>query len=1063
MSFAIADNAPIRIVWKSTRTARGVRRVQERALPRSVSTQIDCKDREEAMQTLLRVLATALTAVQITSVPPQVSKLDPALYAGMRWRQIGPFRGGRVSAVAGVIGQPGVYYMGSPSGGLWKTTDAGVIWRPIFDQVHVASIGAVTVAPSNPNVIYVGTGDFGFADTAFGAIYRGNGVWRSDDAGRSWRHIGLTETAHIGAMVVDPNNPDVALVAALGPTYSHDPHRGVYLTRNGGRTWTKTLFRDDITGAIELAADASRPGVVYAALWRHYLRPPPAPLNNGEDGGAIYKSTDDGRTWRTISGHGLPAWDMGRIGLAADGGRVFAIISNANQKAGGLFRSDDDGESWRRISPDPRLAPGRRYGYFGKVWMDPQNRDIVFVARTALYRSTDGGKTFSVYRGTPGGDDYHELWMNPKSPCLPMPEANTCESSQMILGSDQGASVSLNGGRTWSSWYNQPTGQIYHVATDGRFPFRIYGAQQDSGSVEVRSRGVFGDINFMDWRPSMGAAEYGYVEPDPNYPQWILASALEGQIHRTTRGTWQVLDVSPYIGKGGPYRYAFGPYWGALDPPFEFSPQNRNDLYEGTQFVLETSDAGQNWRRISPDLTLRPDLPLRLMPNGATTRDWAAISAIAPSAVKDGVIWVGTDDGLVQVTRDGGQHWQRANMPELNPLDTISMIEPSPFDLATAYAVMDRHPWGDFRPYIYRTGDYGRTWTAITAGIPNGSFVRIVRADPQRPGLLYAGTEDGVYLSFDSGDSWQSLQLNLPTVAVRDLTLRNGDLVAATFGRAFWILDDLSPLRQLNDRIAAAPAHLFRPAEAIRLRRDTNSDTALQPDMPAGMNPPSGAVLDYTLRTVPSEPIKLAIYDASGGLVRQFTSAQLPESAKRTENLPEIAAFWMASPRRLTTHIGSNRFIWDLRYPPPQSVSHSYPMSAIVDETPIDPRGPLVVPGQYVVKLTVDGTSYSQPLTVGCDPRVTVPATALAAQFALEQKIMVGMRESYQAYQAAKRKGDAFGARRFGDLNDALGGLAVDIGRADAAPTGAMDAASRRKLGQLATQLELFKGGNDHP
>lgn len=1008
-----------------------------------------------------KTLILVFIAVLVAVAQLNASQFNPALYAGMRWRLVGPFRGGRVSAVAGVIGQPGVYFIASPGGGVWKSTDAGAVWRPIFDQAHVASIGALAVAPSNGKIIYVGTGDFGIASNSWGAANVGDGVWRSDDGGRTWRHIGLSDTAHIGAILVDPNNPDVALVAALGNAYAPDSHRGVYLTTDGGRTWTRTLYKDDTTGAISLAYDAARPGVVYASLWHHQAALPPAPPDSDQAGGAIYKSSDGGRTWRAISGRGLPTWPMGRIGLAADGGRVFAIIARAQSTnshlQGGLFRSDDGGASWRRVTQDPRLTPGGRSGYFDNVWMDPQNRDVVYVVQTSFYRSIDGGKTFEVLKGAPGGDDYHNLWINPKSPCLPQATGKGCLSSEMILGADQGASVSLNAGKTWSTWYNQPTGQMYHVATDSRFPFHIYGPQQDSGSVGVSSRGAFGDISFLDWRPSMGAYEYGYVEPDPAHPQWIFSTDDGPAVHRRTRGTWLTLDVTPYIGDGGPYRYAFGPWWGTVEPPFVFSPEDGNVLYYGAQFVLETSDAGLHWQRISPDLTVRANLPVRRLPHGKTSGDWAAISAISPSPLDAGLIWVGTDDGLVQVTRDGGKNWQRAAILAMKPLDTVSMIEASPFKPAEAYVVMDRHVWGDFHPYIYRTDDYGRTWTAITAGIPNGSFVRVVRADPKREGLLYAGTENGVFVSFDDGNQWQPLQLNLPTTSVRDLAIRDGDLVAATFGRAFWILDDLSPLRQLNAQVAAAPAHLFRPAEALRVRRDVNSDTPMPPEMPAGTNPPAGAILDYTLRDVPSQPIELAIYDANGNLVRRFSSAPIPESVRRPVKWPTIADYWMANPQPLPAHVGMNRFVWDLRYSPPPSVGHSYPMSAIPHETPAGPEGPLVVPGKYVVKLTVAGETYTQPLTVQRDPRETTTASAFAAQLALEQKLMAGMRESYQRYLAAKQRGDGVAARQFAGLNGTLSGLAADIEGADAAPTPAMYDAARREIDRLAAQLHASK------
>jgi len=1010
---------------------------------------------------VVKTSVTSLIVALAAIAPLNAGQIDPALYAGMRWRLVGPFRAGRVSAVAGVIGQPGVYYIATPGGGVWKTTDAGTVWQPISDQIPVASIGALAVAPSDGRIIYVGTGDFGIASTAWGAVNLGDGVWRSDDGGGTWRHIGLSETAHIGAIIVDPTSPDVALVAALGNAYAPDPHRGVYLTRDGGRTWTKTLYKDDTTGAMSLAYDAALPGVVYASLWHHQADLPPAPADIDQAGGAIYKSTDGGQTWQELSGNGLPTWPMGRIGLAADNGRVFAVVSRAqghiDHLQGGFFRSDDGGGTWRSITQDPRLEPGGRSGYFDNVWIDPQNRDVVYAVHTSFYRSIDGGETFEAIKGSPGGDDYHNLWINPKSACLPIGGDKGCLSSEMILGADQGASVSLNGGRTWSTWYNQPTAQIYHLSTDHQFPFHIYGPQQDNGSVEVSSRGAFGSISFMDWRISMGACEYGYVEPDPAHPQWIFSSDCGPGIHRRVRGTWQTLDVTPYIGDGGPYRYNFGPWWGAVEPPFAFSPENGNIMYEGTQFVLESSDAGRDWRRISPDLTVRPNLPMRPLPDGKSSRDWAAISTLGLSPLNAGFIWVGTDDGLVQVTRDGGKSWQRAVIPALKPLDTISMIEPSPFNQASAYVVMDRHFWGDFHPYIYRTDDYGRAWTAITGGIPDGSFVRVVRADPKKQGLLYAGTENGAFVSFDNGEQWQSLQLNLPIASVRDLAIRDDELVAATFGRAFWILDDLSPLRQLNAQAAAAPAHLFEPADAVRVRRDTNSDTPLPPEMPAGANPPIGAILDYTLRSVPSQSIELAIYDARGKLVRQFSSAPLPESVTRPEKWATIADYWMANPEPLPTQAGMNRFTWDLRYSPPPSIGHSYPMSAIPDETPAGPEGPLVVPGKYVVKLIVAGQTYTQPLTVRPDPRVTVSASAFASQLSLEQKIMAGMRESYQAYQAATQHGDAQAAGQFAGLNSTLSGLASDVEGADAAPTPAMYDAVRHELEQLTARLHASK------
>jgi len=1006
-------------------------------------------------------------------------QFDPGLLAGMRWRQVGPFRGGRVSAVAGVVGRPGVYYMGAAGGGVWKTVDGGTVWKPIFDHVRVASIGAMAVAPSNAKIIYVGTGN---VSDVGGALNEGHGVYRSDDGGHTWHYIGLGKTHHIGAILVDPKNPNVVLVAALGPIYRKSPDRGVYVTRDGGRTWHKTLYRNSVTGAIDLAFDAAHPGVVYAALWRHAhppplnrasgIAPPPAPFRTASGGGAIYRSTDEGRTWTALKGHGLPTKPMGRIGLAAADGRVFAIVASVKgDNAAGLYRSDNGGRNWHRVTEDPRIVGS---GYFSHVWMDPQNRNIVFVAQTSLYRSVNGGKTFVAYKGAPGGDDYHELWIDPKSACLPLVKRSGCGSSDMVLGSDQGAEVSLDGGRSWSSWYNQPTGQFYHLSTDRRFPFRIYATQQDSGSVEVRSRGAFGDINFLDWRPSMGAYEFGYIFPDPAHPQWVFANGGGSQVNRLTRGTWQVLNVSPHLGPDGPYRYAH-------TPPLALSPQNGKVLYLGAQYLLSSADGGRHWQRLSPDLTRRAHLPPHKTPRGKAKRSWAAVSALAPSPKAKGVIWAGTDDGLVQVTRDGGRSWTRVSPPGLGPYDAIAMIAASPTSAATAYVVFDRSKFGDDRPYIYRTRDYGKSWSKITHGIPKGSMVRVVRPDPRRAGLLYAGTENGVYVSFDDGGQWQPLQLNLPTASVRDLAIRDGDLVAATYGRAIWILDDLSPLRQLTAQVAEAPAHLFAPRAAIRLRRNTNYDTPFPPETPAGTNPPAGAILDYTLADKPEGLVSLAIYNASGHLVRRYTSTPMPATKTRPIKWPVVPDYWMANPKPLPTAAGLNRFVWDLRYPRPASLEHNYPIWAIAHKTPAEPLGPQVVPGRYIVKLTVDGKTYAQPLQVRRDPRENTPRASLAAQLSLARKISAAMTASYHAHQAiqawenapgrtaaqkkAARALDKGTSKRpgFAALNRALEPLLEDLERASAAPTHAMLALAQRdqrRLAQLESTWEKLRTGS---
>ena len=1009
-------------------------------------------------------------------VMPLAAQVSPSLYAGMRWRQVGPFRGGRVTAVAGVPGDAATYYMGTAGGGLWKTVDAGWVWKPIFDQAHVASIGAVAVAPSNHEIVYVGTGD---VSDVGDAVNQGDGVWRSDDAGKSWRHAGLDDSRHVGSLIVDPRDPNIVLVAVLGHTFAPNAERGVFRTTDGGRTWSKVLYINDTMGAVNLAADPDNPKIVFAALWYHYDQPGKRRSFDAREGGAIYKSTDEGRTWKPIAGHGLPAGGMGRIGLTVGPGtrgrRVYAIIS---ARDGGLYRSGDGGATWSRASQDRRVTGN---GYFSEVYTDPRNAEIVYVGQTSLYRSTDGGHTFISYKGAPGGDDNHVLWIDPSN------------SRDMILGSDQGATISLDGGLTWSSWYNQPTGQIYHLSTDNRFPFWIYGTQQDSGSVGTASRGDYGAITFFDW-DAVGGYEFGYIVPDPLNPNLIYAGGPGRGTVRIDRLNHQVADVSPDMARDRKLHLD-------INPPLAFSPEDPRLLLEGTQYVMATRDGGAHWRAISPDLAARPDA------NDKGGFYPPAISSVAPSPVSARVIWTGSNDGLIYVTEDGGATWRNVTPPEFTVHSYVDLIEASPWDAGTAYVAMDQHADNDFKPYIFRTKDFGHTWTDVVAGIPDGSLARVVREDPERRGLLYAGTETGVFVSFDDGDHWQSLQLNLPTVSVRDLGIRQGDLVAATYGRAFWILDDLSPLRQAARVAAASAPYLYRPAPAIRVRRDENQDTPLPPEMPAGQNPPAGAIIDYYLPAPPSGDITLAIYDRDGQLVRQYSSAPLPPN---TEPPPPVPSYWLAHPRPLPKLAGMNRVVWDLRYTPPPALRHGFSISAVFEDTPADPRGPLAVPGTYEVRLTVNGRTYTQPLAVEMDPRVAVSQAALEAQLRLEMQLMDEMKASFQGRaeiaawrgklaerqqgvvaakangkaalaalarldkQAAALEGGAGGGfprgetpppPSFGGLNGQLAGLAEAIGQADAAPTQAAVEAADYYAGQLksvqAQWRELQKSGLD--
>jgi photosystem II stability/assembly factor-like uncharacterized protein len=1010
------------------------------------------------------------------------------LYQAMRWRQIGPFRAGRVTAVAGIAGNAAVYYMGTPGGGLWKTDDGGTVWNPVFDSVPIPSIGAVAVAPSNPDIVYVGTGDVSMVG---GSVNMGKGVYKSTDAGKTWRPVGLEETEHVGNLWIDPRNPDVVLVAALGRTYSKNEERGVFKTTDGGKSWRKVLYKDDITGAVDLVFAPGNVKVGYAALWEHYTRPGSRAAIESSGSAGIYKTSDGGDTWTQLEG-GLPTGRLGRIGVATagDGQKVFAIVAGGGfggggaGGAGGLYRSDDGGAHWTRSTQDARIQGS---GYFSRIFVDPKNSNIVYVAQTSLYRSEDGGRTFSSYKGAPGGDDNHALWIDPT------------DSSRMIMASDQGATISMDGGKTWSSWYNQPTGQIYHLSTDNRFPYWVYGTQQDSGAVGTLSRGDYGAITFMDWDP-VGGYEFGYIVPDPLNPNLVYCGGPSRGVVRIDRTNRQVATISPSVSRDNEYRMA-------TNPPLGFSPQDGHVLYMGAQFLLETRDGGRHWKAISSDLTKRPDdapsaAPAATSPAGAVpARPRAqeqqetiapmnrnAINTFAPSPVAAGEIWAGTNNGLIHLTRDGGATWNDVTPSGLGPVTQISMLEASHFDAATAYAAIDRHDENDFRPHFYRTHDFGKTWQETSTAIPDGRFARVVREDPVRKGLLYAGTEDAAYVSFDDGDHWTSLQLNMPVTSVRDLVVHSNDLVAATYGRAFWILDDVSALRQIDGRTATAEALLFRPGKALRVRLDLNQDTPLPPEMPAGQNPPNGAIIDYYLASAPARDVTLAIYDAAGNLVREYSTKATPEHGV-SEPPPNVPDYWIGHPDPLTRNTGMNRFVWDLRYAPPAALRHDYPISALYQGTPGLPLGPMATPGNYRVRLTVNGRTYDQPLIVGMDPRVDVTSDALQQQLDLETRITDLVAKSYEFYSIAGEThqavagidalkdfdqkavriqgspagfgggGGGRGARQaptFAALNRSLGSLASVVDGQDAAPTPAMQAAYETACRDLATSAQSW-------
>jgi len=894
----------------------------------------------------------------------------------LRWRNVGPYRGGRTRAICGVPSQPNVFYMAPVNGGVFKSIDYGRTWQPIFDDQPTASVGAVAVAPSNPNVIYVGSGE---------GLHRpdlsvGDGIYKSTDAGKTWTHLGLREGQQIAQLAVDPKNPDRVFVAVAGHPYGPNEERGIYRSLDSGKTFEKVLYRNENVGASDVQIDPSNSQVVYAALWESREGPWENGVFNG-DGGGIFKSTDGGKTWRQLT-KGLPG-NIVQANLAIAPSAPKTLFAAVRTKTiAKLYRSDDSGETWTGTTDDPRPGLGIGGGDLPVVRFDPKNPQIVYSASIVCWKSTDGGKTWEGWRGAPGGDDYQNVWINPNNPDI------------ILLGSDQGAIVTVNGGKSWSSWYNQPTAQLYHVSADNSFPYRLYGGQQESGSVGIKSRGDEGEITFRDWRP-VAAEEYGYVVADPLDPDIIIG----GKLTRFDRRTGQAQNILPVPVQTDGFRML-------RTEPVVFSPLDPHLLFFAGNTLWQTRDRGDHWEKISPDLS-RPnyELPASIgkYKEDATKQAHrrGVIYTVAPSPLDANRIWCGTDDGLIHLSTDGGKTWTNVTPPNISAWQKISLIEAGHFDSNTAYAAVNTMRIDDLRTHIFATHDSGKTWTEIVNGIPAGQIVNAVREDPKRKDLLFAGTEKGVYVSFDDGASWESLRLNLPASSVRDLIIKNEDLVVATHGRGFWILDNITPLRQFNPVAgvvdpgskSSAPTvsarssedQLFKPQTALRVRANLNPDTPLPPDEPAGENPPDGAVIDYLLSKDASGPVTIEIKDRNGQSVRKYSSTDAPvePNPKRLR----IPSYWIRPLQSVSTKAGMHRFLWDMHYTPVPDVEPEFPISATYRNTAPAATSPWVTPGNYTVTLTVDGKSFSQPLTVTMDPRVQASATDLQEQFDLSWKL----------------------------------------------------------------------------
>lgn len=900
----------------------------------------------------------------------QAQSFSTDYFNDMQWRMIGPHRGGRTVGACGVPSQPNIFYIGVNNGGVWKTNDYGRTWNPIFDKMSTGSVGDIAVAESNPNVIYVGSGE---------GIQRpdlsvGDGIYKSTDAGKTWTNMGLHDAQQIGGIVVDPKNENRVFVAALGHPYGPNTERGVYRSLNGGKTWERILYKDENTGAIQVSLDPNNSNIVYVDLWAGRQGPWENGQWNGSESG-LYKSTDGGTTWKKLT-KGLPTTEqgLGRIGFGiapTNSNRLYATVDAGNY--GGIYRSDDAGESWTLMSKDGRFWG--RGSDFAEVKVDPTNADIVYSANVVTWKSVDGAKTWTGFRGAPGGDDYHRIWINPNNPKI------------MLIAVDQGGIITVNGGETFSSWYNQPTAQFYHVSTDNDFPYNVYGGQQESGSVGIASRGNDGQITFREWHP-VGVEEYGYVAADPLNPNIIYG----GKVTKYDKRTGQVQNVAPEALRSGKYRFV-------RTAPLLFSPIDPKTLYFAGNVIFKTRDGGNSWETISPDLTRESwDIPasvgiytseeMKKMPRRGV------VYTIAPSFKDINTIWAGTDDGYIQVTHDGGKSWKNVTPPEITSWSKVSLMEASHTDLNTAYAAINRIRCDDMHPYIFKTTDGGKSWQKITNGLPENEPINAVREDPVRKGLLFAGSENAVYVSFDDGANWQSLRLNMPATSIRDLVIKDDDLVLGTHGRGFWIMDDITPLRQMNPGLTKQKSIFFKPQTALRIRWDMNTDTPLPQEEPAGQNPPEGAILDYYLSEKSTGPVTLEITDPTGKLVRKYSSDD-PIYPIPPSNVPD---YWIRPQQLLSADAGAHRFLWDMHYTRLEGPV-SFPMQAIYENTAPSPNSPWVMPGIYTVTLSANGEKISHPITVKMDPRVKTNMADLQKQYLLSMTCYQGILKAKEVMQ----------------------------------------------------------------